>query len=56
MSTASGPTTSRSTPGTLLPGESTLVVFDDEGRYDLVDVTDDDHTMTVVASSGRPAD
>ena len=35
--------------GVLFPGESTLVVFDEPGRYQLVDVNDDDATMVVVA-------
>lgn len=36
--------------GLLFPDESTFVIFDEPGRYEVVDVADDDHTMTVVAT------
>ena len=39
---------SRIDTGLLLPGESTLVMFDEVGRYELRDVADDDATMTVI--------
>lgn len=35
--------------GLLHPGESTFVVFDEAAVYELLDVADDSHTMTVVA-------
>lgn len=41
--------------GLLLPGESTFVVFDEPGRYELVDVADDSHTMEVVATEPTPS-
>jgi plastocyanin len=37
--------------GLLFPGESTFVIFDEPGSYTVVDVADDDHTMTVVATA-----
>ena len=37
--------------GVLFPGESTLVVFDEPGRYELVDVTDEETTMAVVVEA-----
>ena len=36
--------------GLLLPGESTVVMFDEADRYRLLDVADDSQTMTVVAT------
>lgn len=36
--------------GLLFPGESTLVMFDQPDRYELFDVADDDHTMTVLVT------
>lgn len=42
--------------GLLLPGESTFVVFDEEDRYDVVDVADDGHTLTVSATEPVPDD
>ena len=36
--------------GLLFPGESTLVMFDQPDRYELFDVADDAHTMTVLAT------
>lgn len=42
--------------GLLLPGESTYVMFDEAAEYDLFDVADDDHTMTVVATAPVPSD
>lgn len=43
--------------GLLFPGESTLVMFDQPDRYELFDVADDAHTMTVlVAEPALPAD
>ncbi len=41
--------------GPLLPGESTVVLFDDAATYEITDVSDQAHTMTVVASVPRPA-
>ena len=35
--------------GLIFPGESTLVIFDEAGRYEVIDVADEDATMTVVA-------
>jgi plastocyanin len=40
--------------GLLLPGETTYVVFDEARRYDLVDVADRDHTLTVIATEPAP--
>lgn len=42
--------------GLLFPGESTLVMFDEPDRYELFDVADDDHTMTVLVTEPPPAD
>jgi plastocyanin len=42
--------------GLLLPGESTLVMFDEPAEYELFDVADDSHTMTVVATAPAPID
>jgi plastocyanin len=39
--------------GLLLPGESTFVVFDEPGRYEILDVADDEATMVVIARSQR---
>lgn len=36
--------------GLLFPGESTFVIFDEADTYEVVDVADDDHTMTVEAT------
>lgn len=36
--------------GLLFPGESTFVIFDEADTYEVVDVADDDHTMTVIAT------
>ena len=41
--------------GLLFPGESTEVIFDEVGRYEVVDVADEDATMVVVAEA-PPAD
>ncbi len=35
--------------GLLLPGEATLVVFDEPGRYEVVDVTDEDQVLVVTS-------
>lgn len=35
--------------GLLLPGESTEVIFDEVGRYEVTDVADDGATMVVIA-------
>lgn len=35
--------------GMLLPGETTSVIFDEEARYVVTDLADDDHTMVVEA-------
>ena len=40
--------------GLLLAGESTFVVFDQPGRYELFDVADEDETMVVVARAPAP--
>jgi plastocyanin len=40
--------------GLLLPGESTYVVFDEPGRYEVLDVADDDATMVVIARAPPP--
>lgn len=37
--------------GLLLPEESTEVIFDEPGRYEVVDVADDTATMTVIAEA-----
>lgn len=42
--------------GLLFAGESTLVLFDEPDRYELVDVADDDHTMTVLVTEAPPSD
>ncbi len=41
--------------GPLLPGESTVVLFDDAATYEIIDVNDDTHTMTVMATVAVPA-
>lgn len=41
--------------GPLLPGESTFVLFDQPATYEVLDVTDESHTMTVVAVDPSPA-
>jgi plastocyanin len=33
--------------GLLFPGESTFVIFDEPGTYEVVDVTDDDQVLSV---------
>lgn len=38
--------------GLLFPGESTFVIFSEPGRYDVVDVTDEDQRLRV---DSRPA-
>jgi plastocyanin len=42
--------------GLLLPGESTEIVFDQPDRYEITDVGDDRHTMTVVSEEPVPRD
>lgn len=38
--------------GLLFPGESTFVIFDQPGDYELVDVTDEDQQLQVTAVAG----
>ena len=40
--------------GLLFPGESTFVIFDEPGEYEVVDVTDDDQVLRV--ESREPAE
>ena len=44
---------SRIDTGLLFPGESTLVIFDEPDRYEVIDVADDDATMVVIAEPPR---
>lgn len=37
--------------GLLFPGESTFVIFDEPGTYEVVDVTDDDQVLQVEATA-----
>lgn len=37
--------------GLLFPGESTFVIFDEPGAYEVVDVTDDDQVLQVEATA-----
>lgn len=41
--------------GLLLPGESTFVMFDEPAEYELFDVADETHSMTVVATAPAPS-
>ena len=41
--------------GPLLPGESTVVLFDDASTYQITDVADEAHVMTVVATAPAEA-
>ncbi|HEX4903660.1 MAG TPA: hypothetical protein VFV42_12660 [Acidimicrobiales bacterium] len=37
--------------GLLFPGESTSVIFSDPGRYEVVDITDEDHVLLVESTA-----
>lgn len=39
--------------GPLFPDEFTLIIFDEPGRYTVVDTEDDESTMTVVVNAPR---
>ena len=42
--------------GLLFPGESTLVIFDEPGRYEVIDVADEEATMVVIAEEATDDD